>query len=375
MPNIQDHAISIGAQPFEMRPFDEIDSLILTQIVYMPMEGALGQGESTTIANLWRFLRETYPGGFEDPFQQKRYMLTEACANQPRYQDLVIHSHCHQIDPGREMQFGVCAFNLPGNQTYIAFQGTDWSLVGWKEDLNMSFMTVPSQLEAVAYTERIAAETGNILLIGGHSKGGNLAVYAGARVNGATRDQIQRIYCFDGPGVDEKTLNSQAYGLISERIQSYLPQSCVVGVLLNYHPIYTVVLSDSRGILQHDAMTWQVENGAFLTLPDLDFGGKLADEAINLWLKSMDTETRRTLVQTLHQILETSQGESLDGLILHWYESALRILDAVRDLDTDTRKNMRYLFSSLFGASAISALRNLLPGIRRSKNSEFGIGD
>ena len=103
--------------------------------------------------------------------------------------------------------------------------------------------------------------------------------------------------------------------------------------------------------------------GAFVTLPDLDFGGKVADETINLWLRGMDMDTRRSLVETLYQILETSQGETLDGLILHWYESAISILDAVRDLDADARKNIRVLLTSLFGASAISALRSLLPGL------------
>ena len=368
MPNIQDHAISIGTQTLDERPFDEIDSLVLTQIVYMPMEGLPTIGESAgsmTVADLWGFLREAYPDGFEDPFQQKRYTLTEACANQPRYREIAVHSCRHQLDPGREMQFDACCFALPNGHTYIAFQGTDWSLTGWKEDMNMSFMTVPSQLEAVAYTERVAAQTGDALLLGGHSKGGNLAVYAGARVNEATRDRIRQIYCFDGPGVDEDTLNSGEYGLISGRIQSYLPQSCVVGVLLHYHPVYTVVQSAARGILQHDAMTWQVAGGAFVTLPEMDFSGKLADAAINLWLKGMDVNTRRSLVETMHRILEASQGESLDGLILHWYESAISILDAVRDLDADTRKNLRYLLTSLFGASTISALRSLLPGLRR----------
>jgi hypothetical protein len=362
LPNILDHAAAIGSQGLDTRPFDEIDSLILTQIVYMPMEGFLDQGEQATLAELWDFLRAAHPVGFADPFQQKRRMLLEVCAGLARYRDWVVHSYDHRIDPQQEMQFGVCSFDLPNGRTYIAFRGTDWSLVGWKEDLNMSFMTIPSQRAAVEYTEGMAERTGNALLLGGHSKGGNLAIYAGARVSASVRDQIQHVYSYDGPGMDEETLHCSGYELVSDRIQSFIPQSSVVGMLLHYHPVYTVVRSSSRGILQHDAMTWQVEGGVFVTLPELYLSGKVTDEALHQWLENMEMDTRRALVDTLFQVLSTSQGDRLDGLVLNWQESILRIMGAIRALEPEARKNVRRLLVGLFGVGAASVAKSLLPG-------------
>ena len=284
MPNIQDHALATGGYTLAQRPFDALDSLILTQLVYMPMEGLMDRGERPTVAQAWAYIREHVDYERLDTFQKKRYRLFECCAGLKRYRDLPMHDYVNIIDGAMEMQFCACTWDLSGGECYIAFRGTDLTIAGWKEDLNMSFMTVPSQKEAVAYTERMARR-GMALRLGGHSKGGNLAVYAGARVAPSVQERILRVYSFDGPGVDEETLGCQGYERISARIESYIPQSSVVGMLLHYHPRYTVVRSTSLGILQHDAMTWQVENGDFVRQDDLDMSGKITDEAIHTWLQ------------------------------------------------------------------------------------------
>ncbi len=360
MPNIEDHVVAIGHKTLEERPFDELDALVLTQIVYMPMEGFLDHGERATIQELWIFLSGAYPDSFTDPFQRKRYALTELCATQPRYERWEIHDYVNTIDVQREMQFAVCAFDMPMGQMAIAYRGTDLTLAGWKEDLNMSFMVVPSQQEAVEYLQRVAAQNGHALLLAGHSKGGNLAVYAGANADGDTRDRVQRIYSFDGPGMDEDTLASIGYELVRERIQSYIPQSSVVGMLLHYHPVYTVVYGKSLGILQHDAMTWQVKDGAFIALENLNFTGRLTDEAIHTWLKEMDMDSRRMLVDTLYQVVAASQAETVNGLVHEWHESARRMLEALRELDPEARHDVRKMLGMLFSAGT-EAVRWLLP--------------
>ncbi len=361
MPNIHDHAMGMGGKTLEQRPFDEIDSLIVTQVVYLPMEGFLDKGEERTLAELAEHLQAAYPDGFSDPFQKKRFAMTQVCAQQPRYRDWRLHHYVSRIDPEREMQFAACSFDLPTGQTVVAFRGTDWSLVGWKEDLNMSFMTVPSQQEAKEYVERVAENNGRGLILCGHSKGGNLAVYAGAMVSGSTRDRLQRIHSFDGPGLDEETLSSLGYQLAQDRIESFIPQSSVVGMLLHYHPIYTVVHSNTLGILQHDAMTWQVHEGSFVTLEGVDRSGRMTDETLHAWLKEMDMDARRLLVDTLYQVLEAAQVDTITGLVADWQASAERMLEALRELNPEVRRSVRHMLSRLFSTGAVEALRNLLP--------------
>ncbi len=361
LPNVEDHALAVGGQSLAERPFDALDSLILTQLVYMPMEGLLNRGESCRVAQAWAFLKEHCDYERLDVFQQKRYRLAQTCAGLARYRDWRMHDYQNHIDYEREMQFCACAFELPGGLSVVAFRGTDLTLVGWKEDLNMSFMTVPSQQEAAEYVDRIARQNGDALYLCGHSKGGNLAVHAAARASAPVRERIRRIDNFDGPGVDEETLHSYGYAMIQERIVSYIPQSSVVGMLLNYHPAYTVVRAHSLGLLQHDAMTWQVVNGDFVRQASVDLTGKMTDEAVHAWLATMDMDERKLLVDTLYQVVSASQAELVTDLLEDWRDAAGRMLEAIRGLEPQVKRNVRRMLRSLFSTGTAELLRLLLP--------------
>jgi hypothetical protein len=218
--------------------------------------------------------------------------------------------------------------------------------------------------------QKAAAGHGDALYLCGHSKGGNLAVYAAATTDASTRERIRRVYSFDAPGVDEQTLQSDGYALISERIESYLPQSSIVGMLLNYHPVYTVVKSSTLAVLQHDTMTWQVRDGAFVTLPGLDGVSRITDEAVHTWLASVETEERRFLVDTLYRVVASSQADLLTDLVDDWKESANRMLDALRGLDVQERKFIRRMLRSLFATGANEVVEIIMKGLTRRDESE-----
>lgn len=364
MPNIQDHALSIGTLGLDERPFDAQDALILSQLVYLPLTGLMGGGGSCHLREAWAYLRTQVDYDGLDIFQKKRYRLFETCAQLPRYAAWRLSAYDDVVDEKREMQFCACTYELPGGLRCIAFRGTDLHIVGWKEDLNMAFMTVPSQQEAVEYVRRAAQRNGDQLIFCGHSKGGNLSVYAGACADPSTRERIRRIYSFDGPGVDEETLHSYGYALVSGRIESYLPQSSVVGMLLHYHPVYTVVRSLTVGILQHDVMTWQVKDGDFVRLEGVDMTGKITDEATHAWLATMDMDERRLLVDTLYQVVDAAQGELVTDLITDWRDSAAKMLDAIRDLDSGVKQSVRKMLRSLFSTGADEVVRIIVQNIR-----------
>lgn len=364
MPNIQDHALSIGTLGLDERPFDAQDALILSQLVYLPLTGLMGGGGSCHLREAWEYLRTQVDYDGLDIFQKKRYRLFETCAQLPRYAAWRLSAYDDVVDEKREMQFCACTYELPGGLRCIAFRGTDLHIVGWKEDLNMAFMTVPSQQEAVEYVRRAAQRNGDQLIFCGHSKGGNLSVYAGACADPSTRERIRRIYSFDGPGVDEETLHSCGYALVSGRIESYLPQSSVVGMLLHYHPVYTVVRALTVGILQHDVMTWQVKDGDFVRLEGVDMTGKITDEATHAWLATMDMDERRLLVDTLYQVVDAAQGELVTDLITDWRDSASRMLDAIRDLDIGVKQSVRKMLRSLFSTGADEVVRIIMQNIR-----------
>ncbi len=360
MPNIQNHAIEIGHLGLEEHPFDELDALILSQLVYLPLDGFLVPGGTCTIEEAGEYIRDNVTVNPLDAFQKRRYDLFETCAELPRYAFWEISGYVSEIDEEKEMQFCACTYDLHNGSRCIAYRGTDMTLVGWKEDFNMSYTTVPSQREAAEYVQRAAQGHGDTLYLCGHSKGGNLAVYAAAVTDASTRERIRRVYSFDAPGVDETTLNSHGYQLVSERIDSYLPQSSIVGMLLNYHPVYTVVKASTLAVLQHDTMSWQIKDGAFVKVAGVDRISSITDEAVHAWLSGIDLEERRFLVDTLYRVVASSQADLVTDLVSDWKESANRMLEAVRDLKNDDRKKIRQMLRALFATGANEVVETLL---------------
>jgi len=361
MPNLFDHIRKYGAVSFDDRPFDALDSMALTQVVYMPMEGMdLREGQAT-LADLRAYIDQTWPEKFSDPYQRKRRELTNLCAESARYAGIRLYRYVNHIDPRQETQFCACTFILPFGSRYVAFRGTDLTIAGWKEDLNMSFQPVPAQREAVEYVETAATRFGGELMLGGHSKGGHLAVYAAAHVNAETQARLQCVYSFDGPGVDEDTLAGDGYAGIRERIESYIPQSSVVGMLLCYHPVYRVVKSSSIGLLQHDVLTWQIRDGAFELLDGLDLGTRMTDEALRQWIDRLSLDERRMLTNTVFGLISTLDSETVDPLVQDFPRSSVRLFSAFRRLEPETRSEMRRMLGDLFSSGASEAARVLLP--------------
>ncbi|HNW87024.1 MAG TPA: DUF2974 domain-containing protein [Candidatus Limiplasma sp.] len=365
MPNLQNYVRDQGNIALSEQPFNAADSLALSQLVYMPMEGLLNPGESATVAELWSFLQEHYPNGLADVFQNKRYNLTEACAESLRFFNLTVSDYVNHIDSAQETQFCACTFTLPSGARYIAFRGTDLTVAGWKEDLNMSYRPVPAQADAVAYVTRAAALSEGGLYLGGHSKGGHLALYAAARAPLAVQDRIIRVYSFDGPGVDEATLQSDGYARVSLRVESFIPQSSVVGMLLCYHPLYRVVRSTGLGLLQHDALTWQMENGVFNTLDGLDLGTRVTDEALRQWIDRLSMEDRRLLTETVFRLISAVDPEMIDTLVQDIPGNSVKMVSAFRKLEPEVRVEMRRMLSDLFTSSANETVRKLLPAVFR----------
>ena len=368
MPNVLNHAMEVGHLTLEERPFDALDALILSQLVYLPLDDFLPPDGVCTVEEAGTYVREHVTVHPLDTFQKKRHELFAACAELPRYAFWEISSCCSIIDQEREMQFSACVYDMHNGSRCIAYRGTDMTLIGWKEDFNMSYGNVPSQYEAAAYLRRAAQGNRDRLYLCGHSKGGNLAVYAAAAVEDEVRERISRVCSFDAPGVDAGTLHSRGYQLVAERIDSYLPQSSIVGMLLNYHPVYTVVKSSTLGVLQHDSMTWQVREGMFVTLPGVDRLSSITDETVHAWLEGIDLEQRRFLVNTLYRIVASSQQELLTGLVSEWKESAERMLKAARGLTPEEKKGLRSMLRSLFATGANEVAAAIVSTLTRREN-------
>lgn len=212
--------------------------------------------------------------------KEDQQLLTQLLQS-PRYADILLDGYENIFDPVRQEQFAALTLHLPDGSAAVAFRGTDGTLVGWKEDFNMAFSTVvPAQLDAVRYLSDVAERTQGGIYLCGHSKGGNLAVYAAAFCAPEVQQRILGVRNFDGPGFTQQVLSQTGFARILPRVRTYLPRSSVVGMLLEHEEAFTIVESRSVGIYQHNVYQWEIARGGFVELQQLSASSHLMDRAL-----------------------------------------------------------------------------------------------
>lgn len=338
---------------FAEHPFHEVDSLVLAQFSYIhlgnliapPSAGAVRK--PLTLQQLYR--AECFPHYFADQIDSaKNRKLLAACAASPRFREVGIAYYEQDLDETREKQFCAMTFFLGADTAYLAFRGTDSTLVGWKEDFNMAFLTpVPSQEAALNYTLAVAKLVRGNLILGGHSKGGNLAVYAAMMSPARVQNWITAIYSHDGPGFRDNIFASEGYKRISDRICKTLPQSSLVGMLLEHQDNYSIVESSANGITQHNPYSWIVRNGAFVKLTALTSSADYLNRTLSEWLSSLSNEQREQFVDALFSVISATGLTSLLELRDSWQTELTILMENMKNMDEPTRRILQETLRSL----------------------------
>ena len=272
-PSLFDYIIWRGDITFDQMPFNELDSAILAMFAYLDF-GDLDisqAGKSLTLkeaANRFFAAESRYdsPDNFMLIWQHCLYMFEQA-AKTERFGSIELHDYTNYVDTKTQTQFGAVTFSLSKNRHYVAFRGTDNTIVGWKEDLNLAVKEeVPAQKKALTYLSNIAAKNSGKLIIGGHSKGGNLALYAAVKADKATRDRIESVWNFDGPGFLNNNIAKSTLTSFGSRVHTFVPETSVVGMMLNRSDDYIAVANldkKSNFFDQHNLFSWKIESCKF----------------------------------------------------------------------------------------------------------------
>ena len=289
--------------------------------------------------------------GLVDP--QVTHDFYHAVAANPRFSDVEMSAYCEQFDGGAQTQFAAVTFRLPSGTLVVAFRGTDDSLVGWKEDFNMAFQyPVPAQVTAADYLARVAALWQNVpIVLTGHSKGGNLAVYAAMNAEDDVKDRIERIYSLDGPGFPEAVVNSFEYASVSDRIVKIVPDSSVVGMVLETPERCMVVKSDVEGIMQHFAFSWQMHGGEFDKVEDVASSSVTFNKALNKWLANLSKEQRERAVDALFAVLEASGAGSISAMMAAGPKVIPEMLGTYVGLSGEDRRNLNQALAIMLQAA------------------------
>lgn len=351
MANIIDYIKMSGKKSFEELPFNEIDNVVFASLSYLNLDGIVSEGykEVVTIeeAGLEFFKKYTKKDFRNNVFAvQSAIKVFASIYTANRYRNLQLYNYVYKGDSTK--QFSALFINLSNRYTYISFEGTDDLVSGWMEDAKLSYQfPVPSQSEAIKYINKfISPFSRRKYILGGHSKGGNLALIAGMYANHLIKPKIKKIYMNDAPGLKTKQLKSQAYSSIKNRIERIIPNYSIIGLMLRHTDEYHVILANKTGLLAHNIIYWQTLNNEFIETNLSPFSKKL-DKVLTDWLDSYNDAERKELVEDLFDILNRAGITSLLDVKSSTLPSILAILKESKKINPESKKRIRKLLKTL----------------------------
>ena len=367
MADMFDYLLWRGDLSMEAVPPNPVDTLILSERSYIGFEG-LVPGDFLHPVPL-RVAAEAFAmlPDREDRDRVKRDgELLAAAARTERFGELKLVFYRSELLPELQSQFAAVTWLLPGGGAVITYRGTDLSITGWKEDFNMSFQPqVPAQEKALWYLEAFARVHTGPIRLAGHSKGGNLAVYAAARSVPELQERILSVHNHDGPGFHSQMLLDPGYRAILPRVRTFVPQSSVVGMLLEHEEPYPVVRSRQLSLLQHEPYSWEVLGGGFITMEEVYGNSRFLDKTIKQWLADTTMDERNAFVDAVYELRTLGEINDLREIILP--KNVLRYL---RTLSTDEhlRSVIAREFADLF-RTAVELRRKKEPlGLPEERN-------
>lgn len=371
MGTIMDYIREYGQYSFYEKTFNEVDSLVLSQLVYLKyghcVAGLSRYSKSISLEEIdsrgdrgWLFI--------EDFFKEDNIALWEACLGSVRFQKTRLNYYVDIVNFEHEMQFCAVTFLLEDHSVYLAFRGTDETIVGWKEDFNLAFSDiVHSQKLCVEYVERVAGFIASGFYVGGHSKGGNLAVYAGMYCDDSITWRFREIYNHDGPGFRPEVRTKERYQKIAAITHKYIPRSSIIGIILESHAEYDVVESGGFGVMQHNPFSWTIEEEHFKRTKE-GFTKRFMDKALNEWIYKLTEDEIHSFVDTLYNVLTASGAADFIEFRAHKKQSRQLVKEAIREIDAETRKVIWKVIGTLFEVAGEAMWSELTEGKKEDGN-------
>lgn len=356
MSNMLDYMAWRGDLAFSASPLNEIDVLVFCQITYLNFDGILENGNFKTALSLSE-LAERFR---KSPDFKKRsdvgVLINQgtsdvlfAAAETERYKDVKITGLVSITDIEKEEQFAALTYVFAPKKNCVVYRGTDDTIVGFKEDFNLAIMDeVPAQKDSVSYVENVAKNLKGDIFLVGHSKGGNLSVFAAAMCQKETKRRIKSVYNMDGPGFSEKRIQSNEFYEVIPKLHSYYPHFSIVGMIFSHAGKYSVVDSDQSGILQHDPLSWHIKGNHFELREDFDEAALFFTDTLNKWILSLSREQQVQFIETLYKILQSTEAKTNSEIESNLFKNYFTIWKSWKNTDAEIRKNVEETVRQLF---------------------------
>lgn len=339
MKNILNY-LKTNTKSFIESPLNCVDAVILCWLSYFRYPFYVKSGKAVTPNEMIKTgmlpEEETFAMAFNPKSSRKLFRLVAAS---PRFSGIKLCSYREETDEKTEKQFAAICMRITKGSYFIAFRGTDPSYVGWKEDLNQAYRyPVPSQISAYNYTvERMLRKPRARFYLGGHSKGGNMAVYSAFNADKELQKRIISVYNFDGPEFLDDVYKSEGYKNVSEKLIKIIPQSSFIGTLLDTRHVYRVIRSNGVSFLQHDPFSWVVEDGDFVTVDCRSKGAIRLEKAVNLWISEMPKKERERIIEMFYGALNALDVKDFNSFFRTFYRQLPALWGHYKKLETNDR--------------------------------------
>ena len=353
MGNIMDYISWRGDLTFAQSPFNEVDNLILACFSYVNLDRipAVTRQKGIELKKLVKEFKKLHTikelEADKSFIRLAPFMMFEM-SESVRFGNCVIRNYVNEIVTEAEQQFSAVEIVLDDGTSYISFRGTDDTIIGWKEDFNLSTGVVPAQERAVEYMQRISDKASGMLRVGGHSKGGNLAIY-GSVMCKSVHDKILEIYSNDGPGFSKEFQESPETAEMMPKIIRIIPEYSIIGTLLEHEKQPIIVASTSRGLLQHDGFSWEVQGPGLVRRDSLNKTALRFIEILHKWIDGMDTEQKRLLIEDLFATLQASGCENLSEVQSGGLKSLAAMVKRLDKFAPESRGMMQELLTAICG--------------------------
>ena len=353
MGNIMDYISWRGDLTFAQSPFNEVDNLILACFSYVNLDRipAVTRQKGIELKKLVKEFKKLHTIKeleADKSFIRLAPFMMFDMAESVRFGNCVIRNYVNEIVTEAEQQFSAVEIVLDDGTSYISFRGTDDTIIGWKEDFNLSTGVVPAQKRAVEYMQRISDKASGMLRVGGHSKGGNLAIY-GSVMCKSVHDKILEIYSNDGPGFSKEFQESPETAEMMPKIIRIIPEYSIIGTLLEHEKQPIIVASTSRGLLQHDGFSWEVQGPGLVRRDSLNKMALRFIEILHKWIDGMDMEQKRLLIEDLFATLQASGYENLSEVQSGGLKSLAAMVKRLDKFAPESRGMMQELLTAICG--------------------------
>lgn len=372
---IIDYVQRYGDVSLKEKELNEVDALVLCQLSYLKFDGLVPQISENLPSVSLRQLSE-HPDAdrmFADArFEIQNRALFHAMKDSVRFGGMRLNCYINQVEKEWETQFSAVTCLLEDGTLFLVFRGTDESFVGWKEDFNMAFRRpVPAQINSAKYLNIVTGRLHKSFYVGGHSKGGNLAIYSAMNCIPEISQRILKIYCMDGPGFRPEILAECDYEKVADRVVKILPRDSLVGMVFETGNRYQTIETTAKGLAAHDPYSWIVEDDHFRKADKLYNGRKFMDNTFNEWVLSLDDEKLELVIDTLYGLVNSLEADDLVELDGDKRKNRNQIISAIKDMDPEVAGKMTEIFKSLVemaGARAMAEINKKVKRIGGRKN-------